>query len=330
MGDWVFVLLVPLLVLPIILLFRFVGCGFPNPPIEGDGPQPSQEPPPQGQSPPQYKPVPTQVPSYKDTILADPSVIAYWRLVDDSLATVAKDEKNFQNGKYIIVPWPGLETEPGSEEAAGNFDLNEASLIVNEPASTKCRIFRGGYVLVEFYPGLYTDEFTIEAWVRPEWPMKLGHDHMLVGAGGYYLRPLDPSPSWHGFWVFADASAVWRVHLAQEDGNHLVVMQEAADPIVNYGETTHLAVTVKTDGSEKRVTMFVHGKPVQGVANKYSTPNGAPLFIGVKNTELDPSNPPVPRKPVLSPIQEVVLYNKALSAAEIKKHYDIGIGKGGA
>ena len=342
MTDWVFVL-VPVLVLPIILLFRFVGCGLNTKgELEPEIPLPKKPIPPEV-SP--FEPVPTQGPSYRDTIVAEPGVIAYWRLVDDpsdipadGSPPEAKDEKNFQSGKYITVPGGLSAVEPGaeagSELADGDFDPHQTSLIANEPASTKCRSFKGGYVLVEFKPGLYPDEFTLEAWIKPLWTQTKDYDHVLVGAGGYYLRPVDQSPSWHGYWIFADGEDRWRVYLAQSDGSGVVEMQPAA-PTVAHNATTHLAVTVETDTatSKKKVTLFVNGKMFgQSPADvyDYSAPDGVPLFIGVKNIESDPANPPVPRNPVLSSLQEVVLYDKVLSAADIKKHNDIGTGKGGA
>jgi hypothetical protein len=188
MTDWVFVL-VPLLVLPIILLFRFVGCGLN---LKGEL---SEIPLPKKTLPPEvapFEPVPTLAPSYRDTIVAEPATIAYWRLVDDpsdipagGALPEAKDEKNFASGKYITVPGglplvePGAEA--GSEPADGDFDPYQASLIANEPASTKCRNFNGGYVFVEFKPGLYTDEFTIETWVKPQWIQKTDYEHTLGG-----------------------------------------------------------------------------------------------------------------------------------------------------
>jgi hypothetical protein len=328
MTDWAFVL-VPLLVLPIILLFRFVGCGLNTKgELEPEIPLPKKAIPPEV-SP--FEPVPTKAPSYRDTIVAEPGVIAYWRLVDDPSdipagggAPEAKDEKNFQNGKYITVPGGLPQVEPGAEAgskpADGDFDPYQTSLIANEPASTKCRSFNGGYMLVEFKPGLYTDEFTLEAWIKPLWTQTKDYDHVLVGAGG-------------GFWIFAngeDGEDRWRVYLAQSDS--VVDIQPA--PIVAHNATTHLAVTVKTgtETSKKKVTIFANGK-IFGPSlaeYDYSPPDGVPLFIGVKNIEPDPANPPVPRHPVLSSLQEVVLYEKVLSVADIKKHYDIGIGKGGA
>jgi hypothetical protein len=343
MTDWV-VVLVPLLVLPIILLFRFVGCGL-NTKGDVEIPLPERPIPPEAAP---VKPVPTQAPSYTDTIVAEPGVIAYWRLVDDpsnipadGSPPDAKDEKNFQNGKYITVPGglplvePGAEA--GSESAAGNFDLYQTSLIANESASTKqCRSFKGGYVLVDFKAGLYTDEFTIEAWIKPQWTQKTDYEHTLVGAGGYYVRtPLDQSPSGHGFRIFADqedGKDLWRVDLTKNDGSSAVVDIQPV-PIVAHNATTHLAVIVETDTAtlQKKVTMFLNSKKFgpSPPDYDYSIPDGAPLFIGVKNNESDPSNQPVPRHPMLSPIQEVVLYEKVLSVADIKKHYDIGIGKGG-
>ena len=330
MTEWVFFVL-PLLVLPIVLLFRFVGCGLNTKgEIEPEIPLPKKPIPPEV-SP--FEPIPTQAPSYRATIIAEPDLIAYWRLVDDpsdipvdGSAPEAKDENKFQNGKYIKVP-PGLPPETGSEPANGDFDSNQTSLIANQPVSTKCRSFKGGYVRVESKPDLYKDEFTIEAWINPQWTEKTGYEHTLIAAYGRYRKIPGAPVSWHGFRIFADQADRWRIYLAKEDGSGIVPM--TAPPIVVHNAPTHLAVTVKTDADgKKQVTMFVNVKPAAGTAERYSRPDGAPLFIGVNNTEPNPSNTPKPRHPVLSPIQEVALYKKALSPEVIKKHYDIGIGKG--
>jgi hypothetical protein len=130
MTDW-FLVLVPLFVLPIVLLFRFVGCGLDTKGeveeiIAGQGFFP-----------------------YKDMILDEPSVLAYWRLVDDPNETKAEDAKDSLDGEYKIV-LPLLDEEPntfpGSEAAAGGFFPNQKSLIDFDPAM--CRLFNGGYVLV--------------------------------------------------------------------------------------------------------------------------------------------------------------------------------------
>ena len=112
MVEWAFIL-TPLLVLPILFLFRFVGCaeiaGIRDPdPVAGPPPVP-------------------KVPNYRDYIMGKPDnpgsvlnpsvkpnpadVIGYWRLVDAASGTVAKDEKGFQDGAYRTSTDP--DTIPG-------------------------------------------------------------------------------------------------------------------------------------------------------------------------------------------------------------------------
>jgi hypothetical protein len=316
MTDWVFVLL-PLLVLPTALLFRFVGCEEPKPEdeiIAGQGRLP-----------------------YENTISEEPDIIAYWRLVDmpTATATVAKDKKNFRNGEYKHVPVPPHEepnsTFPGSEPASGGFSPHD-SLIPLE--STKCRVFNGGYVFVEFKPGLYTDEFTIEAWIKPEWTHHENYEHTLVDTRRFYQKLSETSPRWHGFRIFVNRENRWQVDLAPGGVGEMKV----APKIEPDAATMYLAVTVKSDPDptlkgKKHVIIFVDGKIFGlGTTNFYSPPdgaplvNGAPLLIGISNTESNPSNSPIPRHPVLSPIQELAIYKKALSPEVIKKHHDVGKG----
>ena len=314
MTDWGFVL-VPLLVLPIVLLFRFVGCEEPKPEDEI---------------------IATKGPSYKDTILAEASVIAYWRLVDGQAETKAKDEKALSpslDGDYKVVPGLPPEipnnTSPGSEAANGAFTTGVDSLIASD-FSAKCRAFNGGYVIVAGFAKTtplsgaaevpYPENFTVEAWIHPQWTQQSGYEHTLLGAGGFYRAPFDQSPDFHGFRIFADRDDRWQIYLAPGG----VVKMEAA-PIVAH-DKTHLAVTVGTTApSKKQVTLFLNGKQFgQGTADVYSPPHTAPLFIGVSNRESDPSKPPQPRYPVLSPIQEVVLYKTVLPSEVIKKHHDAG------
>src|SRR5450631_3969026 len=98
MIDWAFVL-TPLLVLPIALMFRFVGCTSFS---AADAPTPVDK-------PPRYRDYIMAVPGNPGTVknpgvkpnAAD--VIGYWRLVD-AASTVAKDEKGFQDGAYVATP----------------------------------------------------------------------------------------------------------------------------------------------------------------------------------------------------------------------------------
>ena len=198
---WTF-LLAPLLVLPILLLFRFVGCGLD---VVGSGPaaeQPPAQPPPPPASlpPPSQPPQPPsdgKPPNYRDYIMGEPTtgtpkhpikpnkadVIAYWRLTDPAGSTVAKDEKGFQDGTYVsgtallnVNPTAAI---GGSEAAPGDIE-GKPGLIVSDPAALG-RSFKGGFVRVPFKPDLYTDEFTIEAWILPP-TLRPNYEHMLFDA----------------------------------------------------------------------------------------------------------------------------------------------------
>ena len=162
MTEWAFVL-TPLLVLLIILLFRFVGCGLdvvgtaePPPQQSVPEPPPASLPPPS--QPPSSPPSDGKPPNYRSYILGEANnpgtvknpmvvpngadVIAYWRLVDAPTATMAHDEKSFQDGKYVKVPplaaippttAPPTAARGGSESAPGDFLTGQPGLITSDP-----------------------------------------------------------------------------------------------------------------------------------------------------------------------------------------------------
>src|SRR5262245_14412226 len=211
-AQWTF-LLVPLMILPIVLLFRFVGCGLIYDFEDFDVSQPI---PPEKQS----------VPNYRNYILGNPgkgevddanyppdgaAVIAYWRLVDDSPGSAAfgRDEQGFAHGVAKeghalpnVGPTPG---EPGSEPRdPAHFIRGEDSLIESEPAAHS-RFFNGGYVIVPHVPNLFTPQFTIEAWVEVG-TLTQDYEHALFDA-----FPADPSAPPLGFRIVADRKNSWQV-----------------------------------------------------------------------------------------------------------------------
>jgi hypothetical protein len=168
---------------------------------------------------------------------------------------------------------------------------------------------------------LHTGEFTIEAWVAPEWGASTrGYDHVLFNAGGRYQRPFAVSEQLHGFTIYADTLNRWQVFLSP----YGTVFPFPPDVKFNQ-PAQHVAVTVANDPGGKRVRLFVDGSEAvaNGLVVTYSEPVQSPLYIGVKNTESNPLNPPTVGFPFLGRIQEVVLHNKALAAEEIANHVDI-------
>jgi hypothetical protein len=319
MIEWAFIL-TPLLVLPIVLLFHFVGCAK----IAGLG---DSEP-----APPPELPKP-KVPKYRDYIMGKPNnpgsvlhpnvkpdaadIIAYWRLVDTATSIDAFDEKGLRDGKY--------RTSTDPDTIPGDFIYNLPSLIYSDP-TVPSRFFNGGYVVVPADDQFYTDEFTIEAWVLPGFAG--GSEHTLFHAGGHYLRPFDQAAAYHGFRIYATDTRRWQVFLAP--GGDIF----PSPPIIPPGDTlTHLAVTVQNaspGGGSKTVTIFIDGKQTvqQTVGFSYSRPDGAPLLIGVQGEQSEPSDlatlaQPNVNQPMRSRIQEVVLHRKVLSQEEIENHVDI-------
>jgi len=349
MTDWV-VLLTPLLVLPIVLLFRFVGCGLD---VKGtadpDIPLPPRKDPPA--APPATPPlVPTPIttpPNYRRYILGEfpnpgmvknpgvvpngADVVAYWRLVDAPASVDAKDEKNVQKGTYqegqtlpAIAP---TGTTPGSKgQSPAHFVPGQASLIASDP-TVKCRRFDGGHVRVTVQPGvnLYTDQFTLEAWIRAD-AFDADFEYVLFDAGGNYALPGGGGAANRGFRIFVNRQRGWQVQLAP---SNTPLFPSA--PIVPLGLRTHVAVTVDDivlvgGGVEKAVSLYVDGKlvaPSPVTVLTYNRPDGAPLFIGVENEEANPAQNARLRRPINCEIQEVVLHRKALSLAEIENHVDI-------
>ena len=337
-------LFVPLLVLPIVLLFRFVGCAKLANLGEGVDPPP----------PP---------PNYRDYILSDPAatapgtvkhpevrpnrndVIGYWRLIERRTepevqhGSIATDARGSHPGKYFAagcLPENATLTTPGSEPSsasiANSFPYRDDLVFVLSDPLYHCRIFSGGYVEVPASDDLYPEQFTIEAWVLAQWGPQFdtNYEHTLFSAGGLYQRPSDqgvPVPTDHGFSVVADRTGHWQVRFNGVGDllpNPPVVTRPTPTP-ANPRPAIHLAVTVATEAGKTRVRMFVDGKQAGPPSDLvfYSPPLGAPLRIGVNNKKPSPLQSLEPNRPAMCAIQEVVLHRKALSQAEIENHVDI-------
>lgn len=333
MTPWLW--LTPLLVLAIVLLFRFLGCtSFGG----TDAPSPG----PAAPAKPRYRDYimgaannPGTVKNPESQFLPNAKdVIAYWRLLD-AVATDgadAADEKSFVTGKYhqgqSIAPRAQTSSSDGSEAAPGTIIAGQKSLIDGE---TKTGLnFNGGFVAIPFKDGLYTNTFTIEAWVlRQGGPgAGAGAEHALFAAGGHYLDPYAPVPNptadYHGFSLVMNGANRWQARFAS---TFLEVFP--SPPLATMNARSYVALTVDSidpaTGGQK-ATLYLDGKAVGlGEVFGYSMAGGAPLLIAVNNSNLDPTSaidPIIPMNPILGQVQEVVLYRRALSVEEIEnRHY---------
>ena len=347
MTDWI-LFLPPLLVLPIVLLFRFVGCGEqlalapPDPaPPRSRYPRlrPRQHPLPpdteKREAPPRYRNyimvwIPRAMSPTRASCRTAPTSrpIGGWSMTirqsRTRSAATRKDSRPASRKKITALPDVApTNDDPGSEPRdPAHFNLGEDSLIESDPA-VHCRFFEGAYVFVPHVPNLFHSQFTIEAWVRVGTLMK-GYEHVLFDAGGSYVYPAGTPASPRGFRIVADRTNSWQVYVAPRETPLF-----AKPPLISPNSRAHLALTVadKTPGStEKIATFYLNGKVVDVAVDmpSYAPPHEAPLFIGIENTRPVPSPTLLTlRHPALFRIQEVVLHRKALSQEEIFNHVDI-------
>ena len=321
------VILTPLLVLPIVLLFRFIGCDGEDR-ERNDQPVVNQVPP----GPPSYHLYILQQDNVANYGVKNPGVvpiaadvIGYWRLVDGPGNTSAADEKKFQHGTFQTVASPIIEaptnddagSQDGNPGGSGIVNLSSMGLIDSDPQK-KGATFLGGYVAVAHQPGLYTDQFTIEAWYYPAWGINVtGYEHTLFSAGA----PIAKQPSARsGFSLYVDRDNRWRVRLAPSGE---ITLDEAAPYVdAKNPRRAHIALTLQPDGSSKRVRLFVDGLDAgQAVVSNYTLPTDQ-LLIGIGDKQSDVAGVQAYR-PFVGTIQEVVLHRKALKIEEIENHVDI-------
>jgi hypothetical protein len=189
MSHWVLIV-APLVLASFVMLFAFVGCFLDSSGLGG--------------------PV-----AYSDSVLANDSLVGYWRLGDAARSTTAVDSKGDNDGTYV-----------------GNVTLGEPSLVagVADPAAR----FDGStaYVSVPFDAALNPAKFTVEAVVEVSGNegqfRAVASSRDIVGdtatTFGFILYASDAN-NWQA-WVGDGTTNVWQVVTGPDvtPGKHYVAM----------------------------------------------------------------------------------------------------------
>lgn len=286
-------LLVPLAVVPIVWLFRFVGCE----PFEG---------------------TPSQRPGYRAYLLGQPggegevpnpaarpdpgTIVAYWGLTDPPDTPTADDRHGPHDGSY-----------------RGRIASRLKSLLSS--VAEDGRYFDDGAVEVPAAPGLFGERFTLEAWVLASWGDGDNREHTLFQAGGRYATAAGATRTWQGFRVWTKGRQlqvrVWPA-TASPFGSTLILLPQ--------GVPAHVALVVApnpTQAARSDVRLLVDGRVMgTGTVDRHVPPPGVPLLIGA-GTSAEPTAPLKVATPFQGQIQEVVMHRTALSDELLANHAGI-------
>ncbi|MBV9221499.1 MAG: LamG domain-containing protein [Methylobacteriaceae bacterium] len=270
---------------------------------------------------------------YQDAVLGTSGVMALWPL-DETSGTTASNAVSGAppgtDGTYLAtaVPYPDDTQDPlRSAPAPGTFpQLDQKPGIVagdcaggdpNQP--NPCTGFDGGYVSVSFDPTINPPQFSIEAWVRPDWTETDPPAFRVV------MMSRDNSPpTFKGFALYARPENVWAV--STSDGA-TPLSEVRANGQLALGLTNHLVATY--DGGT--LTLYVDADASLKPNVAYLPNATAPLYIGTGAPELplrsstvanDPTHGPL--NPFKGAIQDVAIYNRALTSTEVAKHFANG------
>jgi hypothetical protein len=330
------IILIPVMLLGIVALLCFVGCVLPE---YGLG-EPFTE----------YT---------GKTVLLNPAIIAYWPLGETADTQPAAELISGNTGNYVdaatapsLYPWPAysIQNPPGpdvqsADAGMGMIAFSQPGIVkgdavqpVNNPAiTTPCVVVNGAYVEVPFNVKFIPPaSFTVEAWVRVDWSASDPDAWRFV----LDMRDLDPGT---GFALFAktddDQPGMYRwagmIGNGGSSSAGFTIAPSVELPIALSSAGTpaapvYLALTY--DSPSQTLTLFVNGEQQGEVTSAVYVPNSTqPLWIGAAAPYV--ARRPQPADVVASPlfpfvgaIQDVAIYNAALTSDVILKHFHNGSG----
>ncbi len=327
MTQWYF-LLAPLVVLAVMSLLRFRGCGFA--PQQGD----------------EY-----------GTAVGNDSPVARFRLEDALGSTVAKNAAGSGDGAYGTAPSPLSAGQPTWHSAAVpvtslTLAINDPKLVLLEhedPYDFSIRI-EGAFVQVPADVPVLQDltEFTLEALVYPDWDVGiLGNYYCVLELAGLAPGALLKSA---GFGLYAGPSDTqnpnspysWQVWMG--NGSAFQRLEEKKPynppdpanlgPTVSKDQATYLAFTFSQSQGQAFLYLFTQDRDLDYVAYELNPVAYVPVIAGMVSqgmhlgiTAQGPLFPPAPGTvlppllyPFIGQMCNVAIYNKVLTQDTLRHH----------
>ena len=309
MSTFVFAV-TPLALLAIVLAVCFVGCFLDSVGVAG----------------------PTEISPFTlysdETVLPTPGLVSYWPLSEAS-GTTATDLMSGHDGTYTTAVFAD---DPASQSPAapGTFSLDQPGLLAGDivqpaaipPVLKPCVVFDGGFVTVPFSTDLNpVGQFTVEAWVRPDWSPGEGRFRCVLNN-----LALNGS-AFTGFVLFANPDDQWEAWFGSDSPTPIIApdrMGSVHFPIA-FGAVTHLVATYDVAAPDgPTLTLWVNGENQGGgvvSVTPYVANTDAPIFIGLSAPWMPPG-----LWPFKGAIQDVAIYKRPLNQTEISTHTVNGLG----
>jgi hypothetical protein len=262
---------------------------------------------------------------YQETVKNTSGLVAFWPLNDASGTTAVDLGPNHFNGTYTVGPVvPTYNAAQQSDASPGTFTLGQPNIVAgdtvgnNANAPNPCTYFDGGFVNIPGQPALGSPQFTLEAWVKPNWTLADAQTDPSFRAVVVSADVADFS----GFALLATPDNLWSFQIG--NGSQYVPVTTGNNQTIVQGSLYFLVVTY--DGST--ATLWVNpadttqppdgAKPASGYP---PAPTAIPFFIGEGRPDL-----PTPLFPFNGWIQDVAFYSVVLDGKTIEKHYANGLG----
>jgi hypothetical protein len=256
-----------------------------------------------------------------------------------------------------IYPWPqvaNIPNPPGvdalSAAAPGQLNLGQPGLVKgdakqpgNDPfVLTTCMAVNGGYVQIPFDPKWNPPSFTLEVWVQVGWqasdPLAWravldGRAPDATGGKGFaIIAKVDEDQSGYHWAVLVGngSTALTGFSFLPDSGPQITLVNPNPPPETPPAVPVYLAVTY--DAASMTLTLFVNGaQSAQQKPQPFAVNASGPLYIGAgvpysPNRQTPGSTSGGPLFPFVGSIQDVAIYNAALSATAVQDHFKNGSG----